>query len=360
LKSSPSPAHNPDSEEPVTDIRVGIIGYGLAGRLFHAPFIACTPGLELAGVVTRSPERAIEAEREYPGVTVHQSVGDLLQSDVDLVVVASPSGLHAAHTRTALESGFHVVLDKPPAYDAAEFEGLIDLAATRQRELIVFHNRRWDSEYRTVQAILDEGHLGTVHRFESRMERWRPFGKGGWRESQDPRDMGGLRYDLGPHLVDQALQLFGPVEWVWARSQSLRYIGSLDDDVLAILTHSSGVTTVISASLLTAIPGPRFSVFGTLGAAVLPHVDAQEDGLRAGLRPGLPGWGAEPERYAFLAVGEAPETMEMPYLDGQWQVFYAGVRDCLNGGPSPVTTESALATMRVLDAIGAAARDASE
>ncbi len=341
------------------DIRVGIIGYGLAGRLFHAPFIATTPGLTLAAVVTGNPERAAEAQREHRGVQVVATVEDLLAVDVDLVVVASPSGLHATHAQTALRAGRHVVLDKPPARDAAEFEALIGLAADRHRELIVFHNRRWDSEFLTLTTILAEGQLGTVHRFETRMERWRPYGKGGWRESPKPDDLGGLRYDLGPHLVDQALQLFGPVDHVWARTQALRPIGSRDDDVLAVLTHANGVTTVLSASLLTALPGPRFTLFGSMGAARLQSVDSQEDALRQGLRPG-PGWGAQPDAYAQLAIGDAPTYTELPYADGQWPRFYEGVRDCLaDGAPPPVTPESALATMRVLDAIGASARNPS-
>ena len=342
------------------DIRVGIIGYGLAGRLFHAPFITTTPGLQLTAVVTRNAERAAEARAEHPGVQVLPDLEALLAADIGLVVVASPSALHAAHARAALEAGRHVVLDKPPARDANALEALIDLAAAHVRELIVFHNRRWDSEFLTLKTILADGQLGIVHRFETRMERWRPYGKGGWRESPNPDDLGGLRYDLGPHLVDQALQLFGPVDSVWARTQSLRPIGSHDDDVLATLTHTNGVTTVISASLLTAIPGPRFTVFGAMGAARLQHVDSQEDALRAGRRPG-PGWGTEPDRYAQLAVGDGPTFTELPYLDGQWPQFYAGVRDCLTGvGPSPVTTDSALATMRVLDAIGASARNPSQ
>lgn len=340
----------------MSDTRVGIIGYGLAGRLFQAPFITTTPGLALTAVVTRNPERAAQAAADHPGVRVLPDVEALLNDDVDLVVVASPSGLHATHARAALESGHHVVLDKPPARDAEEFESLIGLAAAFNRHLIVFHNRRWDSEYLTLREILSEGSLGTIHRFETRMERWRPLGKGGWRESGQPEDLGGLRYDLGPHLVDQALQLFGPVESVWARSQSLRAVASNDDDVLATLTHANGVTSVLSASLLTAIPGPRFTVFGSMGAAQLRHVDSQEQALRDGLRPG-PGWGAEPDRFATIVTGPEPITREIPYVAGQWPAFYARVSEALQGrGPIPVTLESALATMRVVDAIGAAAR----
>jgi predicted dehydrogenase len=338
-------------------LRVGIIGYGLAGRLFHAPFITCTPGLVLTHVVTRSAERAAQVAQDLPGVAVVAGVDALLAADVELVVVASPSALHASHTRAALQVDKHVVVDKPAARDAGQFADLVALAEARDRRLVVFHNRRWDSDYLTLRQILAEQPLGTIHRFETRMERWRPVGKGGWRESPDPADLGGLRYDLGPHLVDQALQLFGPVSAVQASSRSLREVGSHDDDVLATLTHASGVTTVVSASLLAALPGPRLRVLGTAGAAVLAHTDSQEDRLRAGERPGTSGrgWGAQPGWFAQVALGEAPEILEIPYRDGRWPEFYAGVRDCLVGaGPVPVSPDSALATMYVLDAIGQA------
>ncbi len=332
----------------MTDIGVGIIGYGLAGRLFHAPFVTSTPGLVLQAVVTRNA--AAQLEQDHPGVAAVGSVDELLERDVELVVVASPSGLHNEHAQAALRSGKHVVLDKPPAANAQEFEALCALAEEVDRRLIVFHNRRWDSDFRTLQSVLPE--LGTVHRFETRIERWRPGAKGGWRESGAPGDLGGLRYDLGPHLVDQALQLFGPVKSVWAHSSSPRGVGAQDDDVLATLVHASGVTTVLSASLVTAIPGPRFVVYGTAGAAVLQHPDGQEDRLRAGERPG-PGWGTEPDRVAIVATGERPDVREVPYLDGQWPAFYAGVVACLaDGAAPPVSPGSALDTMRVLDAIG--------
>ncbi|MCU0295183.1 MAG: Gfo/Idh/MocA family oxidoreductase [Candidatus Nanopelagicales bacterium] len=340
----------------MTQIRVGLIGYGLAGRLFHAPFITANPDLALTTIVTRDPTRAHAAASEVPGAAIVADVDAMLTADVELVVVASPSALHEQHARLALEAGRHVVLDKPAARDAREFEALVALAGQRERELVVFHNRRWDSEYLTLRAVLAEGVLGTVHRFESRMERWRPVGKGGWRESADPADMGGLRYDLGPHLVDQALQLFGPVESVSAHSESLREVGSFDDDVQAMLVHRGGVLTVLSASLVTAIPGPRMKLLGSDGAALLDATDGQEDRLRAGERPG-PGWGAELGVTASIAVGDPARTHQVAYKDGQWPAFYAGVADCLLGrAPTPVTNESALAVMEVLGAIGESAR----
>jgi predicted dehydrogenase len=340
----------------VSEVRVGVIGYGLAGRLFHAPFIASTPGMALTHVVTRDPGRAAAAVADHPGVLVLSSSDELLETDVDVVVVASPSRFHAEHARQALAGGRHVVVDKPVAGNADEFAALLEFASARHRRLTVFHNRRWDSDFRTLRQIVESGQLGRVHRFETRMDRWRPRGKGGWRESTDPRDLGGLRYDLGPHLVDQALLLFGPVDSVHARAVSLRAVGSLDDDVVATLQHTSGTATMISASLLTAIPGPRFRVCGLDGAALLQHADSQEDHLRAGDRPDGPGWGAEPGLCAEVVLGEDATRHEVPYLDGQWPHFYACVRDGVNDdGPMPVTPESALATMRVIDAIGEAA-----
>ncbi len=341
----------------MTELRVGVIGYGLAGRLFHAPFITTTSGMALTHVVTRDAGRAAEVVADHPGTRVVASLDALLETDVDLVVVASPSRFHAEHTRQVLNAGRHVVVDKPVAGDADEFEALLELANTRDRQLSVFHNRRWDSDFRTLRQILDTGQLGQVHRFETRMERWRPSGKGGWRESNDPADLGGLRYDLGPHLVDQALLLFGPVDSVQARAVSLRSVGSFDDDVVATLQHTSGTATMISASLLTAIPGPRFRACGLAGAALLEHTDTQEDRLRAGVRPEGAGWGAEPGLFAEVVLGADQERHEFPYLDGQWPHFYAGVRDALRDRTQmPVTPESALATMRVVDAIGEAAR----
>ncbi len=340
----------------MSEVRVGVIGYGLAGRLFHAPFIASTPGMALTHVVTRDPGRAAAAVADHPGALVLSSSDELLGTDVDVVVVASPSRFHAEHTRQALAGGRHVVVDKPVAGNAEEFEALLEFASARHRRLTVFHNRRWDSDFRTLRQIVESGQLGRIHRFETRMDRWRPRGKGGWRESSDPRDLGGLRYDLGPHLVDQALLLFGPVESVQARTVSLRSVGSVDDDVVATLQHACGTSTMISASLLTAIPGPRFRVSGLDGAALLQHADSQEDHLRAGDRPDEPGWGAEPGLCAEVVLGEDAERHEVPYLDGQWPEFYAAVRDGLNDdGPLPVTPESALTTMRVIDAIGEAA-----
>lgn len=294
---------------------------------------------------------------DYPGTQVVQTVDELLARDVDLVVVASPSRFHAGHVRHALTSGRHVVVDKPVAGDADEFEALIELAESRDRRLFVFHNRRWDGDFLTLRQILETGRIGDVHRFETRMERWRPLGKGGWRESTDPRDLGGLRYDLGPHLVDQALLLFGPVESVQARTVALRPVGGQDDDVIATLLHESGVATQLSASLLTAIPAARFRVLGAAGAALLPEGDTQEDRLRAGERPGRPGWGLHPGLRAQVVVGEDQDLDEVPYLAGRWPAFYLGVADTLHhGAKMPVTPQSALATMRVVDAIGDAAR----
>lgn len=201
-------------------LRVGLIGYGLAGSVFHAPLIAATEGLALDTVVTSNPERQEQARAEFPDVRVAATPDDLLAraDELDLVVIASPNKTHVPLATAALKAGLPVVVDKPVAGTAAEARELAALAEERGLLLSVFQNRRWDNDFLTLRKLLAEGELGDVWRFESRFERWRPLPKGGWRESGDPAEIGGLLYDLGSHLVDQALVLFGPVVSVYAEA----------------------------------------------------------------------------------------------------------------------------------------------
>ena len=201
-----------------TPIRVAIVGYGLAGSTFHAPFIATTPGLEVGAVVTRDPERRAQARRDHPRARLFDTADELwAQADeVDLVVIATPNRTHVPLARAALTAGRAVVVDKPFAPTAAEAEALIDEARRRGLFLTVYHNRRWDGDFITLRRLVVSGSLGAVFRLESRFERWRPTPKGNWRERGDPAEAGGLLYDLGSHLIDQALVLFGPVRQVYA------------------------------------------------------------------------------------------------------------------------------------------------
>ncbi|MER5978611.1 Gfo/Idh/MocA family oxidoreductase [Streptomyces sp. NPDC001857] len=346
-----------------TPLRVGLIGYGLAGSVFHAPLIAATEGLSLDTVVTSNPERQAQARAEFPDVRVTAAPDALLAraGELDLVVIASPNKTHVPLATAALEAGLPVVVDKPIAGTAAEARALAALAEERSLLLSVFQNRRWDGDFLTLRKLLDEGALGDVYRFESRFERWRPQPKGGWRESGDPAEIGGLLYDLGSHVVDQALTLFGPAASVYAESDVRRPGAEADDDTFIALTHAGGVRSHFYVSATTAQLGPRFRVLGSNAGYVKYGLDPQEAALREGLRPGA-GWGEEPESlWGRIGAGESPLTgggSPVPTLPGDYPAYYAEVaRALIDGGPNPVTALEAAAALDVLEAARRSARD---
>jgi scyllo-inositol 2-dehydrogenase (NADP+) len=332
--------------------QVALLGYGLAGSVFHAPFIATTPGLRLAVVVTRNEERRAQAVREHPDVVVLGTADEVWDraAELDLIVVATPNSTHAYLAQAALEAGLSVVVDKPLARTAAEGRALVKAARERGPMLTVFQNRRWDGDFLTVRRLLDEGRLGRVHRFESRFERWRPRPSGGWRERAGAEEAGGLLYDLGSHLVDQALQLFGGVSNVYAELDVRREGAEVDDDDFLALEHESGVRSHLWMSALAADQGPRFRVLGDQAAFVKHGLDAQEAALRAGRSPSEPGWGEEPrERWGRLVVDD--QTQEVPTEAGSYGSFYAAVeRSLRESAPPPVDPRDAVAALEVLDA----------
>ncbi|MDT0397385.1 Gfo/Idh/MocA family protein [Streptomyces edwardsiae] len=339
-----------------TPLRVGLVGYGLAGSVFHAPLIAATEGLALDTVVTSNPERQRQARAEFPDVRVAASPDELFAraGELDLIVIASPNKTHVPLATTALEAGLPVVVDKPLSGTAAEARELAALADERGLLLSVFQNRRWDNDFLTLRRLIDDGGLGDVYRFESRFERWRPQLKGGWRESGDPTEIGGLLYDLGSHVVDQALVLFGPVTAVYAEADIRRDGAQTDDDTFIALTHASGVRSHLYVSATTAQLGPRFRVLGSKAGYVKHGLDPQEAALRDGARPGT-GWGTEPEDlWGRLGAGESPVTGggdPVPTLPGDYPAYYAAVaKALLAGAPNPVTAREAAATLDVLEA----------
>ncbi|MEU8029741.1 Gfo/Idh/MocA family oxidoreductase [Streptomyces sp. NPDC049099] len=339
-----------------TPLRVGLIGYGLAGSVFHAPLIAATEGLALDTVVTSHPQRQEQVRAEFPDVTPVATPEELFEraDRLDLVVIASPNRTHVPLATAALKTGLPVVVDKPVAGTAAEARDLAALAEERGLLLSVFQNRRWDNDFLTLRRLLSQGDLGDVWRFESRFERWRPQPKGGWRESGDPAEIGGLLYDLGSHVVDQALVLFGPATEVYAETDSRRPGAETDDDTFIALTHANGVRSHLYVSATTAQLGPRFRVLGSRAGYVKYGLDPQEAALRDGLRPG-PQWGAEPEsRYGRIGAGESPVTgggTPVPTLPGDYPAYYAAVARALTGaGPNPVTALEAAAALDVLEA----------
>ncbi|WP_371484712.1 Gfo/Idh/MocA family oxidoreductase [Kitasatospora sp. NBC_00315] len=331
-------------------LRVGLIGYGIAGSVFHAPLITTTPGLDLAAVVTSNPERRTQVHREHPGAEVVATAEDLWPLGLDLVVVASPNRSHVPLATAALQAGLPVVVDKPLAPGTAEARQLIALAEERGLPLSVFQNRRWDGDFLTVAELVRSGRLGRVHRFESRFERWRPELKGGWRELGDPAEAGGLLYDLGSHLVDQALTLFGPVARVHAETDARRSGAQTDDDTFVALTHADGTRSHLWMSATAADLGPRFRVLGSEGAYVTFGLDGQEDALRSGRTPKEADWGVTPAGH-HGRLGAGDDAAEFPTLPGRYQAYYAGMVEALHGrAPVPVDPRDAVAALTVLEA----------
>lgn len=339
------------------DLRVGLIGYGTAGRFFHAPLLATTQGLELAAIVTSDATRGADASAAYPEARIVPGAEDLWPLGLDLVVVASPNKSHVPLALEALAAGCAVVVDKPLAVTAAEGRELVERAVELGLLLSVFQNRRWDGDFRTVAALVHDRRLGRVDRFESRFERWRPQLKGGWRELGDRSEGSGLLYDLGSHLVDQALTLFGPATSVYAEADVRRAGAQADDDTFIALTHASGTRSHLWASATAASLGPRFRVLGSEAAYVAYGLDNQEDQLRAGLTPRDAEFGiTPPERYGRL--GAEGEFEPHPTLPGRYTDYYAAIAAALrDGAPAPVDPRDAVSA---LDVIEAARRSADE
>lgn len=338
---------------------VALFGYGVGGRFFHAPMIAATPGLEIVAVVTSNEERANQARAEHPAVRVSTNAESLFEdlSGIDLAVVSTPNRTHVPLALASLDAGLHVVVDKPMAPTSAEARLIVEAAESRQRMLTVYHNRRFDGDFLTVQRLIRDNALGKVHRFESRFERWRPIPNPGWRESGDPRDAGGLLFDLGPHLIDQSIVLFGAVTDVYAEIDRRRPGVDVDDDVFVALTHSSGVRSHLWMSALAGDAGPRFRILGDRAGYTKFGMDVQEEALRRGVRPGADGWGTEPQdRRGSISAGD--EARPVRTEPGDYGMFYSAVVAAIRGGsPAPVDPSDAV---RVLDVIEAARKSDAE
>ncbi len=334
------------------DVRVALVGYGLAGAAFHAPFIATTPGLSIVSIVTSNAERQERARRDHPGVQILASADRIWEEPAahDLVVVASPNRTHVPLASAALAAGMHVVVDKPLAPRVADGRRLVELAERADRLLTVFHNRRWDGDFLTVRRLIDGGALGEVWRFESRFERWRPeVHADAWRELADVDEAGGVLFDLGSHLVDQALVLFGPVSGVYGEIDSRRAGAAVDDDVFVALTHRSGVHSHLWASQAAAQAGERMRVLGSNAGYVKHGLDVQEALLRAGARPGRE-WGREgPADWGLLGTPDSAAPVETE--PGDYGAFYAGVVAALREGRAPpVPASDAVTVLEIIEA----------
>jgi scyllo-inositol 2-dehydrogenase (NADP+) len=338
--------------------RALLLGYGLAGRVFHGRLIAAEPDLEVTGIVTSDPERRAQAAEDWPDARIFATAEEAWEhsGDFDVAIVATANSAHVPQATSALKAGLHVVVDKPLAGTAAEAQELIDLAAASDRQLHVFQNRRWDSEVLTARQAIEAGLVGKPHRLESRFERWRPVPKGGWREEGSADDLPGLLYDLGAHLVDQALHLLGPVDKVAASVRAVRDGMTTDDDTQIMLWHTSGAVSLLSVSSASAFIGPRLRLLGTGGGLLIDSLDTQEDALRAGRTPLDPEWGREADDALVVTGSAAPRSF--PRARGEWGAYYRQVAASLRGeGTPPVDARDVVQNLRVIEAARNSARD---
>ncbi|MBW3609128.1 MAG: Gfo/Idh/MocA family oxidoreductase [Actinobacteria bacterium] len=340
-------------------LRVAIAGYGLAGEVFHAPLISVTDGLSLVAVTTSDAERAARARAAHAGVEVFADADELLRrvDELDLLVVATPNRLHLPVARRALAQRIAVVMDKPLAVQAEPAAALVDDFEAAGVPFTVFQNRRWDGDFLTVRRIAASGELGSITRFESRYERFRPaVDAAGWRERAGADEGGGLLLDLGAHLIDQALTLFGPAERVYAEIAMRRQGAQVNDDAFVALEHTGGVRSHLWMSAIAPVGGRSLRLSGTRAGIETPGLDPQEDQLVAGLRPGDEGWGAgRPARYVD---GAGEGTLEIE--SGAYEQFYAGVRDALTDATQmPVDPRDSVAALRVIEAARRSARSAT-
>jgi len=331
-------------------IRVGLVGFGMAGRVFHAPLISSVDGLELAAVVERSTNNAAE---RYPGITTYRSVEELLaDASIKLVVVATPNSTHFPIAMRALEAAKSVVVDKPVALNADEIGQLSGLAGGIGLQFFPFHNRRFDNDFLTIRKLIGEHTLGRLVHFESNFDRWRPgLSTRAWKEETDE---GGILYDLGTHIVDQVLTLFGQPATVGAEILRERDGEGSNDSITIRLHYLTGFSVTLGANCLSSLARPRFHLRGTRGNFWKWGLDPQEDALNAITKITDANWGQEPsDHWGTLSVetdGKL-ETRPEPSVTGDYRIFYAGVRDVLLGNATapPVTPTEAWRVARILE-----------
>ena len=338
-------------------IRTAVIGFGTSGRIFHAPFLAADPEYSLDVIVTGDPARRAAAAARHPLARVVATPEEVWAdaAELDLVVIGSPSGTHAELADSALDAGLDVVVDKPFAVTADEGRALIAKAERLGRRITVFQNRRWDGDFLTLREFVTQGALGDVRRFESRFEWWQPEPAASWKTEATAAEGGGILYDLGTHLIDQAMQLFGPVSDLYVEIARRRPDAAAEDDVFLALEHDSGVTSHLWMSAVAPLFGPRFHVLGSRAGYATWGLDGQEPSLIAGALPGDPGFGETPEaRWGVL--GADGDTRPVPTKRGDYGAFYRLLANALReGGPMPVDPAAAVAVLEIIERAHAAA-----
>ena len=324
--------------------RVGIAGYGLAGRYFHAPLLVGA-GFEIASILTRNEQRILDAKTDFPEAQICNSLEELLKSKIDLLVVASANQSHAEQAIAGLKAGIPVVVDKPMGRTLKETEEIIAVSKQTGVGVSTYFNRKWDSDSLTIKKIISEGVLGQIFRLESRFEVFRPELKGGWREKKDVEQGGGNLLDLQPHLVSTALDWFGPAQLISASVRVIR--GGSDDDIVLTLKHQSGVDSYLSASAIMGSAGPRIRLVGDKATLVIKDLDPQESLLRSGVKPKDGKWQQSTKSAAYIHAGD--QVVEYQGVDGNYTQYYLEVKNALAGGKWPVSTEEALAVAKIID-----------
>ncbi len=340
-------------------INVGLIGFGFGGRVFHAPMISAVEGLRLAAIVQRSnrPTSANSAqmwgtelpEILYPGTRIARSVEEILAiPEIDLITVTTPNKTHFEIAKKCLEAGKHVVIDKPFAATLAEAQELRELARARRKVLSVYQNRRWDSDFLTVHKLVRDGVLGRIAMFEAHYDRFRPeLRAGSWKERDEPGT--GILFDLGAHLIDQALVLFGKPDEIFADVRRERD-GSAVDDAFDVIFFYPNMRAMLRSTMMATTPGPRFVLCGDRGKFVKYGLDPQEESLIAGNKPGGDDWGREDESIAGTLALANGETEKVPSVPGDYRKYYENVRDAILGkAPLAVTPEQAIDVMMALE-----------
>ncbi len=325
-------------------IKIGVIGYGYSAKTFHLPLIESSEQLGFHAISTSKPE---EVKLKCPSVSVYSNANDLIaDSEIELVVIATPNDAHFHMAKLCLENGKHVVLEKPMVTTSAEGEELIALAKANALVLSVFQNRRWDGDYLTIKKIIEERSIGDIRYFESRFDRFRPEVMNRWREISGPGS--GTWFDLGPHLVDQAVCLFGLPESVTARCLPLRK-NSEATDYFHVLLHYRELEVVLHGGSFSAGPNKRFQIEGTRGSYVKYGFDPQEAQLKNGRLPSETNFGVE-EKADFGTLYNGTESVKVETEVGCYQKYYSGIAKALNNeGVCPVSSEDALNVIKILE-----------
>ena len=334
-----------DGPKNAAPLQVALLGYGFASKTFHAPLLTNVPGLRLTHIVSSD---AAKVKKDYDVTVLAKAEDAFALPEIDLIVIATPNIAHFDLARKALNAGKHVVVDKPFTNTVAEATELSKLARARQRLLSIFQDRRWDSDFLTLRKVLADGVLGEIAHFESHYDRYRPEPRQRWREQPGPGS--GIWFDLGSHLVDQALQLFGSPEAIYADLEMQRPRGQAVDYFHVILRYGRSRVILHGASLVVA-EIPRFIMHGALGSYTKFGMDPQEEALKRGEIPGAPGWGLDPQTGTLITrQGDGFDKRQVPNIPGNYLVYYQGVRDAIaHGEPNPVTAEEGLAVINVLE-----------